>query len=74
MLSQPDRERYRHHEKTGARLMRIAACKRRVVHVVAERLHDIIFLLQLTAQHGMDSAAHLPKVLRRNAKPKNAAK
>jgi error-prone DNA polymerase len=64
----PDRfERYRR-ITIGARLMRIEGRVQRsgiVVHVVAERLHDISSsLLQLTAQHGMDSTAHLPKVLR----------
>ncbi|MDB2626836.1 error-prone DNA polymerase, partial [Alphaproteobacteria bacterium] len=64
----PDRfERYRR-ITIGARLMRIEGRVQRsgiVVHVVAERLHDIsASLLQLTAQHGMDSTAHLPKVLR----------
>ncbi len=64
----PDRfERYRR-VTIGAQLMRIEGRVQRsgiVVHVVAERLHDISSeLLQLTAQHGMDSTAHLPKVLR----------
>ena len=64
----PDRfERYRR-ITIGARLMRIEGRVQRsgiVVHVVAERLHDISSsLLQLTARHGMDSTAHLPKVLR----------
>ena len=64
----PDRfERYRR-ITIGARLMRIEGRVQRsgiVVHVVAERLHDIsASLLQLTAQRGMGSTAHLPKVLR----------
>ena len=64
----PDRfERYRR-ITIGARLMRIEGRVQRsgiVVHLVAERMHDIsASLLQLTAQHGMDSTAHLPKVLR----------
>ncbi|MGI9439235.1 MAG: OB-fold nucleic acid binding domain-containing protein [Parvibaculales bacterium] len=60
-------ERYRR-ITIGARLMRIEGRVQRsgiVVHLVAERLHDIsASLLQLTARHGMDSTAHLPKVLR----------
>ncbi len=64
----PDRfERFRR-ITIGARLMRIEGRVQRsgiVVHLVAERMHDIsASLLQLAAQHGMDSTAHLPKVLR----------
>ena len=61
----PDRfERYRR-VTIGARLMRIEGRVQRsgiVVHVVAERMHDMSAdLLQLMSRHGMDSTADLPK-------------
>ena len=64
----PDRfERYRR-VTIGARLMRIEGRVQRsgiVVHLVAERMHDMSAdLLQLMSRNGMDSTADLPKVLR----------
>ncbi len=64
----PDRfERYRR-VTIGARLIRIEGRVQRsgiVVHVVAERMHDMSAdLLQLMGRHGMDSTADLPKPLR----------
>ena len=64
----PDRfERYRR-VTIGARLMRIEGRVQRsgiVVHLVAERMHDMsAALLQLMGRHGMDSTADLPKPLR----------